>query len=184
MRTYRALGAVLLPLSLFGCATSVSDYKPKEDVGKIVVCGDCLDGTVEVSLGNSDVMVSMSAGSSIKEIIIDVTVMVTGEWAHIGNIRFFPERLELPETEGDYRIKVMRHHVHQESNNTPVILSQSIKIKSESDMEQVEILLLPGAIRVGDKPSKGAQLSFVRSTTYRAAQDVVARSFIQALFPY
>ena len=182
MRTYRTFGAVLLSMLLVGCATCTSDYKPKKDFGKIVAFGDCSDGAVEVSLDNSDVRVSMSAGNSSKEIFVDVKVTVTDELANINNVHFFPERLEFPQAEGKQKIKVIYYHTQQESKNAAVILSRRIKISSESDAGNVEIRFLPGAISVGDKLSKGAQLSFDRSTTYRAVHDAVAMSFIQALF--
>ena len=107
MRTYRAFGAVLLSSLLVGCATCISDYKPKKDSGKIVAFGDCSDGAVEVSLDNSDVRVSMSAGNSSKEIFVDVQVTVTDESANINNVHFFPERLKFTKAEGKHKIKVM-----------------------------------------------------------------------------
>ncbi|WP_339386522.1 hypothetical protein [Vibrio caribbeanicus] len=182
MRTYRTFGSVLLSMLLVGCATCTSDYKPKKDSGKIVAFGDGSDGAVEVNLDNSDVRVSMSAGNSTKEVFVDIKVTVTDELANINDVHFFPERLEFPQAEGKQKIKVIYNHTQQESKNAPVVLSRRIKISSESLLGNVEITFLPGAIRVGDKLSKGAQLSFDHSTTYRAVHDAVAMSFIQALF--
>ena len=182
MRIYGALGTVLLSLSLVGCATCVSDFKPKENSGKIVAYGDCSDGAVEVDLDNSDVMVSMSAGNSIKEMIINIKITVTDGHLNIDNIRFYLERLKVLGIEGEYQARVIHSHSYQESKSTPVVLSQAIKITSKSQVDHAEITFLPGAIHAGDRLSKETHLSFVRSTTYRPVHDAVARSFIQALF--
>ena len=101
---------------------------------------------------------------------------MTDELANV----LFSRALEFPQAEGKQKIKVIYNHTQQESKNAPVVLSRRIKISSESEVGNVEITLLPGAIRVGDKLSKGPT-EFDHSTTYRAVHDAVAMSFIQAL---